>query len=314
MTLLGSMIVKPVNGEPKLLFPECFTFIVENQEECGIWSSYASPIDGILNSLASLLSLSKYMRTIPISEKEGGRLRLRIENAKSALFPIFQKWDVAATVHVGFEILVPALLEQLEQYEVVFDFPQKNYLMTLNAKKMKKFSPSLLYANKQTTLLHSLEAFVGKIEFDRVRHQLINGSMFGSPSSTAAYLIHCSEWDETAEAYLMLVFEKATPRGGMPSAYPTTVFESSWVRKSNHLLSINILTYLRPCQLCLPMGLLWIYSKGRPSMILQTFYRPLSQVRTVLLDFHPAFWKTLMILPCLFWHCSKLAVALVYRI
>ncbi|KAF2820523.1 hypothetical protein CC86DRAFT_237655, partial [Ophiobolus disseminans] len=55
---------------------------------------------------------------------------------------------------------------------------------------LAKLDPSLLYGPVQTTALHSLEAFIGKIDFTKLRHRKVKRSMLGSPSSTAAYLMN----------------------------------------------------------------------------------------------------------------------------
>jgi len=104
--------------------------------------------------------------------------------------------------------------------------------MTLNAVKLAELGP-ILTSPVQTTLIHTLEAFIGALDFDKVKHhKMPNGSMLGSPSSTAAYLMNCSTWDHEAEAYLRAVFDHQSSvgnRGGFPSAFPSTLFETSWV-------------------------------------------------------------------------------------
>ena len=104
--------------------------------------------------------------------------------------------------------------------------------MALNAVKLARLGP-ILTSPVQTTLIHTLEAFVGTLDFDKVKHhKMPNGSMLGSPSSTAAYLMNCSTWDPEAEAYLRTVFDHQSSvgnRGGFPSAFPSTLFETSWV-------------------------------------------------------------------------------------
>jgi hypothetical protein len=51
----------------------------------------------------------------------------------------------------------------------------------------------------------------------------------GSPSSTAAYLMHASVWDDEAEAYLRKILKYSAGRanGSVPCAWPTSVFEVS---------------------------------------------------------------------------------------
>jgi hypothetical protein len=94
-----------------------------------------------------------------------------------------------------------------------------------------------------STLIHSLEALVGKVDFDRMRHLKADGSMLASPSSTAAYLMNVSTWDYDAEAYLRAVLGRsaAESRGGLlPCAWPTTIFELAWVCNCPVYLLLNI--------------------------------------------------------------------------
>ncbi|KAL9597716.1 MAG: hypothetical protein Q9219_004973 [cf. Caloplaca sp. 3 TL-2023] len=154
----------------------------------------------------------------------------RIKRAVSALRQLLNNWNVGATLHVGFEILVPSLLNLLEAEGYVFDFQQRSRLMDSYSKKMRLFDSELLYSNDQYSALHSLEAFIGKIDFDRLKHHTRDGSMFASPSSTAAYLMHASNWDDDSEAYLRRVITHGEGRGsgGVPSAFPSTNFDLIW--------------------------------------------------------------------------------------
>ena len=90
----------------------------------------------------------------------------------------------------------------------------------------------MLYKQKQYTVLHSLEALVGKIDFDKIAHHKVSSSMMASPSATAAYLMYSTKWDEESERYLESVILNGSGRGsgGVPSAFPTPIFELSWVR------------------------------------------------------------------------------------
>ncbi|KAI9041321.1 terpenoid cyclases/Protein prenyltransferase [Aspergillus affinis] len=90
-------------------------------------------------------------------------------------------------------------------YRDLCEFPGHDALMALNRRKLARFTPQMLYMSRPTTLLHSLEAFTSRIDFDRLAHHLSGGAMLNSPSSTAAYLIYRSDWDDEAEAYLRFV-------------------------------------------------------------------------------------------------------------
>ncbi|KAJ5114236.1 Phyllocladan-16-alpha-ol synthase [Penicillium angulare] len=226
-----SMIQKTVEDQSTWLFPQCFEYILQMQLDDGSWISYASQIDGILNTAASLLSLKRHF-TVPlqigtISQKD---LSERIDRGTAALSSLLNSWNVELTVHVGFEILVPALLGYLEAENVTFCFPARSRLFEIRAEKLARFKPEFLYGPIQTTALHSLEAFIGIVDFDQLRHHKTEGSFMASPSSTAAVLMHASEWDQECEEYICHTIQHASGKGsgGVPSAFPSPIFEIGW--------------------------------------------------------------------------------------
>jgi hypothetical protein len=230
-----SMVRKPGNVDPALLFPECFEYVLERQLPSGGWESHGATIDGIVNTLGGLLALRKnsHMSFRGISQKD---IDLRIESAVGFLQKQFCQWDVASADSVGFEVVIPGMLELLSSEGIHFDFPGRTLLLDLNQKKISKIPPSIWSKNLQTTLAHSLEAFVGKVDFSTLRHLLVFGAMGSSPAATAAFLIYSSVWDEEAESYLRnLVTLRKSSNGfrGIPDMYPSTGFETLWVRSSS---------------------------------------------------------------------------------
>lgn len=230
-----SMVAKSVNGTRQWLFPESFRFLVEHQESDGSWGRQASSIDKILNTAAALLSLLRHAKEplqLVADIVQGWDLERRIERATQSLQRHLAEWDVASTKHVGFEIIVPALLDLLAAEGIAFAFKARDELIRARATKLKHFDLGmLLYGKQTTTLLHSLEAFTGRIDYDKVAHHKINGSFMASPSSTAAYLMGASSWDDEAEDYLRHVIRRGPGcgQGCVPSAYPSSNFEYSWV-------------------------------------------------------------------------------------
>lgn len=209
------------------LFPECFEFILAHQLPGGAWDSYASPVDGILNTAAALLVLKRRLKRFPSHPDWFSRSH----RAEVALRQMLDGWNVNSSDQVGFEMLVIQLLSLLENEGIMLHFPQLNVLRSLKDAKLAKLPPECVY-EAPSTLYHSLEALIGHIDFDRVRcWRDANGSMMGSPSSTATYLMHASVWDDEAEAYLRKVLKYSTGRGNgsVPCAWPTSVFEISWV-------------------------------------------------------------------------------------
>ena len=224
-----SMVEKDHAGLKTPLFPECFKYLLDSQQEDGAWGATASQVDGILNSLAGLLALATRQRSNQMDSLDSKSLTARIERTHSAIQNLLQDWDVSRSVHVGFEILIPSLLRQLKSFNIQFDFPGYSILMHLYNEKLQKFSSKLVYSTKSTTLLHSLEAFIGLVNFDKVGHHCNEVSgILGSPAATAAYLINATAWDDRAERYLKMVVAASGETGAVPSAYPTCLFEISW--------------------------------------------------------------------------------------
>ena len=255
-----SLVAKPVHGVEQYLFPDCFQYLLDTQSEDGGWSAgMGAQIDGILNTAGPLLAFQRHLSQPLQLQHDAQDLTRRIEKATASLRLQLAAWDVSTTDHVGFEIIVPAMLDLLEKENpsLVFNFEAKAPLMKIHDAKMSRFKPEYLYGPRRMTALHSLESFIGKIDFDKVIHHKVNGSMLGSPSSTAAYLMHASQWDDEAEAYLKHVakFAAGQGSGGIPSAFPSTHFESTWVSRLGHPMILlvpcaTMLIYTRCCRRC----------------------------------------------------------------
>jgi len=183
-----------VRKDNEWLFPECFEFVLGKQLPSGAWESYATSADGILNTAAALLSLKRHLNTwqLPGTPREPGvrnddrhrEVLARTDKAEVALKRLLNEWNMDSTDQVGFEILVVSLLNLIEQEggNMSMEFPALDALREIRNEKLAKLPPSTLY-QMPSTLYHSLEAFIGHIDFDRVRRwQEPNGSMMGSPA------------------------------------------------------------------------------------------------------------------------------------
>ncbi|KAI0598800.1 terpene synthase family protein [Biscogniauxia sp. FL1348] len=226
-----SLVIKVIDGRRQWLFEECFTYILDSQSDDGSWKTGSSQTDVILNTAASLLSLKRHMDDpLQIQVVTRDELRTRISAATESLQSQLHTWDVASSAHVGFEIIVPSVLELLEQEGIVFDFAGRSMLEQLRAAKLSGFNPEMLYGAHKSTIIHSLESFIGKIDFDKVAHHRVEGALMASPSSTAAYLMNASTWDDESEAYLRhVICSTGKGSGGVPSAFPSTYFEYTWL-------------------------------------------------------------------------------------
>ena len=229
-----SMVSKLEDGHRIWLFPECFHYLLETQLPNGGWENLASLDDRLLHTLAALLAMKKHFSACgPMSHPDLPDLEDRISKATAYVQNSLHCWTVEDNLHVGFEILLPAHLSMLRKEGIDFLFPERKRLETLSARKLANFDPEMLY-NTPTTSLHSLEAFIDRIDFDKLGHHKTFGSMMASPASTAAYLMCSSIWDMDAEFYLRKAIKEGSGKdsGAVPSVFPMPVFEITWVRWS----------------------------------------------------------------------------------
>ena len=233
-----AMIVKDTPQGPTWLFPQSFRYLLERQLETGGWERYSCQIDELLNTAAGLLCLLKH-RNHPHCQPSLNPLDLEARIAKATAFLRSKlcEWDVSKTDHAAFEILIPALLEYLETEGLQFKFAGRAALFQVRETKLKKLDLRWLYDTPDLapTILYSLEGLIGIVNFDRLAHRKVGGSMMLSPSSTAAALMHTAKWDLESEAYLRRAFAHGAGngKGGFASAYPSTYYEISWVSSTD---------------------------------------------------------------------------------
>lgn len=167
-----------------MALPFAFKFTLEHQVTPRTRESHSSSaIDAILNTLASLLA-SKVCNT-------GGQFAEPIWRATAFLSSCRNSWDVSSTDRVGFEINVSSLLNALSRLRIEFAFSQRSLLMDLNRAKLTKIPPRVVY-DLGTLLLPLSRTFSGISIFDRVAHEVYDGSFKASPASTAACLMNAS--------------------------------------------------------------------------------------------------------------------------
>ncbi|CVL02153.1 gibberellin cluster-kaurensynthase [Fusarium mangiferae] len=230
-----AMIPKTTDNVKHWLFPECFHYLLKTQATDGSWGILpTTQTAGILDTASAVLALVSHVREpLQILDVSPDEMDLRIEQGVASLKRQLAVWsDVEESNHIGVELVVPALLSTLEKELGMssFEFPCKDILKRMHEEKLRHFDMEKVYG-KPSSVLHSLEAFLGKIDFDRVSHLLYRGSMMASPSSTAAYLIGATKWDDEAEDYLRHVMRNGAGHGdgGISGTFPTTHFECSWI-------------------------------------------------------------------------------------
>lgn len=233
-----SMVARPVADDQghsinnNWLFPSSFARLLYTQQADGGWGTGSMETDGMLNTAAALLAMCRHRQhgsSVPVPKDE---LDAKISKASKYLGDQLHGLDLKMTLPVGFEMILPALLTLLSDHDIKFEFTARPALFKIRDRKLACIDLESIYNGAKSTILHSLEAFVGTVDFDRLAHHKVLGSMMASPSSTAAYLMHSSSWDDDAEQYLHQVVAAGAGKGtgGVPSAYPSTHFEYTWVR------------------------------------------------------------------------------------
>ncbi|KAB8259519.1 terpenoid cyclases/protein prenyltransferase alpha-alpha toroid [Aspergillus pseudonomiae] len=226
-----AMVRKPIQGKSVWAFPVAFKALLEQQNQCGSWGGTSSKLDSITSTLAGLLALQRH--TGDACEISPQDLTSRILKAKEFLKTALEGLNdllLNCILPVGLELRIPALLDLLEAEGHIFHF-DRTYLTKVQLKKLSKINLDTIFSGPQSSLLHSLEALVGKIDFKGLARYKVLGSMLASPSATAAYLMYNPVWDDEAEEYIQCAISNGAGHGSglVAAGYPTTVFEWAWV-------------------------------------------------------------------------------------
>ncbi|KAL4812928.1 terpenoid cyclases/protein prenyltransferase alpha-alpha toroid [Aspergillus spinulosporus] len=244
-----SMVRKPTEGGKSIwAFPAAFQALLQHQLPCGSWGGTNSNLDTIASSLTALLALQKHARDLGATGSQS-ELSTRIIKAKEWLDTALVGLDdllATSTLSVGLELRLPALLDLLEAEGHIFDF-NRTFLTKLKSRKLSKINLDTVFSGPQSSLLHSLEAMVGKVDFRALGHHKVLGSMLASPSATAAYLMYNPVWDDEAEEYIQQAISNGAGQGSglVAAGYPTTVFEWAWVTTNLLRHGIEISSSLR---------------------------------------------------------------------
>jgi halimadienyl-diphosphate synthase len=215
-------MVRDPHDPHELAFPRSFEWLLRHQATDGSWSGPFPHT--LLPTLAGVLAISKAPRQTQLTSDA-------VSRAEAYLRSSLQQWSIENHESVGFEVVAPALLGELEKIGKRFDFADRDQLFRLHAKKLAITGLELVYSGL-SNVIHSLEAFGSSLDFARLKkQQAANGAYGCSPAATAAVLMHAPEWDAAAARWLSHLSDRAFDgeRGGMPNAYPIDVFEAAWV-------------------------------------------------------------------------------------
>jgi halimadienyl-diphosphate synthase len=213
--------VRQKESPQQLAFPQTLAWLLRHQNPDGSFGTQlAIPKERLLSTLGSVLALAD----LPLPLQTGPAHRARTQ-ALTYLHEGTANWQLGPDT-AGFEILVPALLDEARARELPLPYDRFMGIIAQRDAKIGHIPPRLVY-NVQTPLLHSLEYLGSRLDVDGIRARLsANGSFANSPSATAFFLTHGD--DPRAWDYLTRLAAKRSD-GGIPVVEPFEIFEAAWV-------------------------------------------------------------------------------------
>lgn len=224
-------MVRDPESPARLAFPRSLGALLELQADDG---GFGGPFPfTIVPTLAALLCLER----APTPSDRSRHAALR---ARGYLDAALARWDVRTHESVGAEVLVPSLLDALEGVGVGFEFSGRAEMRDAAEQKLSLIRPEQLYAGP-SSLAFSLEAFGSRLDFTRLGAcQHHDGGWCGSPSATAAALIH-GPWSAKSGQWLAsLSARRFEHEGAMPPTYPCESMELAWCLHDLHRARFDI--------------------------------------------------------------------------
>ncbi|MEX2430938.1 MAG: prenyltransferase/squalene oxidase repeat-containing protein, partial [Dehalococcoidia bacterium] len=218
-------------------FPLALLWLRSHQHADGSWGGAVRyEHDRLLSTLAALPAMATFQRS-PQDAK-------RVERGTRYVWQHQHLLSGEHTELVGFEVLLPALLERARKAGIPTP-PYRDVYGGERAEKLKLIPPDALYS-PQTTISHSLEFLGDAADVQGLRAaQAANGSIGNSPAATAFFLSLTG--DRAAEAYLS---ETLGLHGNeaAPVLHPCEIFELTWAAYQLHLAGVPASSLLTDLQ------------------------------------------------------------------
>ncbi|CAN8308194.1 unnamed protein product [Cochlearia groenlandica] len=205
-----AMVPSPTSQNAPL-FPQCVKWLLENQNEDGSWgidhhNKQSLKKDMLSSTLACILALKKW-GTGETQISKG----LRFIEVNSALVT-----DETVEKPVGFDIIFPGMIEYARELNMVIPLGSGMVDAMIQKRDMDLTSESFLNG-REAYLVYVLEGARNIQDWDSIsKYQRRNGSLFDSPSTTAAAFTQFRN-DECLR-YLSSLFQKF--EAAVPTVYP----------------------------------------------------------------------------------------------
>ncbi|XP_028077824.1 ent-kaur-16-ene synthase, chloroplastic-like [Camellia sinensis] len=204
-------------------FPECIGWLLDNQLSDGSWGlPHRHPLlikDALSSTLASILALKRW----GVGEEQINKGLHFIElNITSAT-------DENQHSPIGFDIIFPGMLEFAKDLNLNVPFETKDLDAMRHMRELELRRGG--YAEERKSYLAYISEGMGKLQdWEMIlKYQRKNGSLFNSPSTTAAASMHLQ--DAGCLNYLRLLLEKFGNAVGyvefissVPTVYPLDIY------------------------------------------------------------------------------------------
>nr|ATG30214.1 ent-kaurene synthase [Poa pratensis] len=206
----------PLRGSPHTpCFPQCVEWILQNQHENGSWdiNDFGSSAnkDILLSTLACVLALKKW--------NVGHEQMRRGLHFIGRYFSIVMDEQIAGPM--GFSVIFPGMLKLAIAMGLQFPVRQTDIDRILHLWEMEvKRQAGQISCGSEAYMAYVSEGLGNLLDWNEVmKFQRKNGSLFNSPSTTAAALIH--NYDDKALGYLNLLVSKFG--SAVPTVYPLNI-------------------------------------------------------------------------------------------
>ncbi|KAI3927245.1 hypothetical protein MKW92_011048 [Papaver armeniacum] len=207
----------PSPNSPQLpCFPKCVSWILENQLSDGSWGiAHDHPLlikDSLSSTLACILALKKW----DVGEEHVNK-GLQYIGSKFSLVN-----DKNQHAPIGFDIIFPSMIERAQILGLNLPLSTSAVDALLHKKDLEFRRVSETNSEGSKLYLAYIAEGVGKHHEwkDIMKYQRKNGSLFNSPSATAAAFVHLQ--DTNCLNYLNSVSEKFG--SAVPTAYPLDIY------------------------------------------------------------------------------------------
>jgi len=210
----------PQNGtHSRSAFPEAMEWLRRNQYPDGSWGgSIRYYHDRTISTLAAIVALAEL--------GNGNGDRAAVGRGENYIHRNIQYLHHDPCETVGFELIVPTLLEKAQQLGLNLPYTRCARYYRIREEKLSRIPRQLIHSRRVTTT-HSLEFMGDSLDVDRAADmQEENGSFGNSPSATAYVLTEHTD-NPAARRYLTETIRIG--EGAAVPAHPVEIFNKSWV-------------------------------------------------------------------------------------